>query len=138
MALPILKSTEDACKYLVTNTVVSQSLGIPVFTGIDNLDKTGPCVICYGESAQEEFPFSGVYHVTTNIMVKELAADSSVSSSLAAVIFEGCLTTNTKQILNSYSSSYNVYEYWVTDTSNREDGDAWVQEYKLEVVSVLA
>lgn len=137
MGLPILKSTEDAFKYLVTNTVVSQSLGIPVFTGIDNLDKTGPCVICYAESAVEEFPFGGVYHVSANITVKELAADSSVSSSLGAVIFEGCLTNNTQQILNSYSSSYNVYGYWITDTTDNVDGDSWIQQYKLEVVSVV-
>jgi hypothetical protein len=137
MALPILRTTEDACAWLATTASLSASFSVPVYTGINNLDKTGPCVICYAESATEDFPFSGIYHVSTNIIVKEMAADTSTGSLLATTLFEAFLNNKTKTALNSYSSSYFVYEYWVTDTSDTIEQDAWIQQFRLEVVSAL-
>jgi hypothetical protein len=140
MALPILRLTEEACASLATSAIAGSPDGITalVYTGIDNLEKSAPCVICYAESAKEDFPHSAIYNVSTNIMIKEMAYDTNKSSSLSDLIFKTFLSTVTKGTLNSYStSSYYVYEYWVEDTTNRVDGDSWIQELRLNMVSAV-
>lgn len=138
MPLPILRTTEDACAWLATTASLSASFNVPVYTGINNLDKTAPCIICYAESATEDFPFSGIYRVKTNIRIKEVASETDTSSSLATTLFEAFLNPLTKQAFNAYdSSSYFVYEYFVDTTNDSWDQDVWIQEYQLEIVSAL-
>lgn len=136
--LPILRTTENACVRLATSASLSASLGAPVYRGIDNLDKEAPCVICYAESATEDFPFSGIYNVATTVVTKEMAADTNVDTTqVANTIFSRFLDSNTIPSLNSYPSFY-VYSMWVTDTKDSWDGDTHKQEYIFNVVCALS
>ncbi len=135
--LPILRTCEEAFAYLANTASISQSLGLEVLTGIDNLDKTAPCVICFAESSTEDFPFSGIHHVRQTVMVKQMAADSSTSSSVADGIFLTFMNANTKAGLNHHPGFF-CYEYWIIDSSNKWEGDAWHQSFTFDVVSALS
>ena len=101
--------------------------------GIDNDDKIAPAVICYADGATEEFPNSGIYHVRTSIIVKELAADTDVTSSLGYYIFKSFLSGSAKTILNNYPHYY-VYDWFVENTNENTQNDAWVQTYTFNIV----
>lgn len=131
--LPILRTTENAFAALLSTA----SLGCQVLTGIDNLDKTAPVVICYAEDAKEDFPFSGIYRLSMNVVVKEMAADTNTTSSLATTVFANVLNNQTKAALNTYPGFF-CYEYFIDNTMDNWSGDAWEQHYKLEVVSALS
>ena len=109
------------------------SLNVNIYTGIDNEDKLAPCVICHAESATEDFPNSGIYHVKTSVTVKEIAADTSVTSSLGYHIFKSYLSGSTKGILNNYPHYY-VYDWFVEGVEESTSQDAWVQTYAFDVV----
>ena len=138
MALNVLRMTEKACNYVASSSLSAAGYNnIPVFNGISNSDKSGPCVICYAESANEDFPNSGIYRVVGNVIVKELAADTDVSSSVADTIFQGFLNDNIVGTLNSYSGAYYVYGFFVDGVNDEIDEDTWIQQYKFEIVSAL-
>ena len=137
MSLPILQTTELACQALATASLFSASIAGLVTTGIDNVDKTAPIVVCYAESAVEDFPYSGIYHVATTIVVKEMAYDTNViSSQLSNTIFKSFLTSSTIPTLNIYPN-YFVYNVLVTDTKDSWQGDAHKQEYILDILCGL-
>lgn len=140
MSVSILRTTENAWAALVSSASVNNSLGLTlgngIYTGIDNSDKNAPMVVCYGESATEVFPFSGIYNVKLRAIVKEMASDTTNTSSLANTIFSASLSDNTQTILNQYPGFY-CYSYWVEDTSDKTDVDAWEQEYVFNCVSAL-
>lgn len=134
----ILVATERACAALAASASVSASIDdeISIYCGIDNEEKVAPAVVISCESATEEFPNSGVWHVKTDLRVKEIAADSSTSSSLASVVFEAFLRDSTREVLSVYPG-YNCYDLIVEDTANTQEGDAWVQTVRMDIVCAL-
>ena len=145
MSLPILRTTENAFAACALSASVSASLGLTmgngIYTGIDNTDKVAPCVVCFAESATEDFPFSAIHHVKTHVVVKQMAFDQSNTSSLAdtifgAMMFDSTGSNATKTVLNRYPG-YFVYDYFIESTSDSVSDDAWIQEYVFDVVSAL-
>ena len=109
-----------------------------IFTGTDNEDKKAPAVICYAESCSEDFPFSGIWHVKTNIIVKDMAADSSPDgiNSLLGDVYSGFLTSDIEtKLTNKLASTYYVYQVVFDVNSSNTDGDAWIHTLSLDIVS---
>jgi hypothetical protein len=137
MSLPILRTTELACQALATQSLLNANVTGNVVVGIDNVDKEAPIVVCYAESATEDFPYSGIYHVATTIVCKEMAADTDITGSqLSNTIFSNFLSGSTIPVLNTYPG-YFVYGYWVTDSKDSWSGDAHIQEYMLNILCAL-
>ena len=132
----ILTTTERACANLAASASLSASLDVTIYCGLDSEEKIAPAVVITADSATEEFPNSGVWHVKTGLTVKEIAADSSFSSSLASTIFESFLNDTAKGTLNMYPG-YFVHDFFVEDTSNTQEGDAWIQTVRLDIVCAL-
>ncbi len=131
---PILKATENACAQLALTASVSASLNVNIYTGIDNETVDAPAVICFADSAREEFPNSGVWHVNTRIYIKEMAADTSVTSSLSDTIFKAFMSdVDTVTSLNLYPNYY-VYDMFSETAENGSEGDAWSQQYVFDIV----
>jgi|ERR1035437_4182467 hypothetical protein len=138
MSLPILRTTELACQALATASLFSASVAGLVVTGIDNEDKSAPLVVCYAENATEDFPYSGIYHVATTIVCKEIAFDTDViNTELSDTIFQNFLSSSTIPALNTYPG-YFVYNILVTDTKDSWQGDAHRQEYVLDILCALS
>ena len=142
MSLPILRTTEECWAGLVASASLSASIGLVrgngIYTGLDNETKVAPCVIVWAERASEyDFKDSGMWNVTLHILTKEMAADSSITSSLANNIF-GYLANESAIIpkLNNYSGYY-VYKYWNSDNHDLTNGDVLAQQYTFEVISAL-
>ena len=144
MSLPILRTTELACVALAYSASLSANLGLSIgsgiYAGIDNVDKAAPAVICYAESATEDFPFSAIHHCKTHVMVKEIAYDTPVSSSISDAVFSAFMndsgSNSTKDILNRYPGFF-CYEFFIDGTNDSTSGDAWVQEYVFDIISAL-
>ena len=138
MSLPILITTELSCKALATASLLTAGVSGLVVVGIDNVDKEAPIVVCYAENATEDFPYSGIYHVATTIVVKEMAADTNITGSkLSDTIFSNFLSSSTIPKLNTYSGYY-VYNVLITDTKDSWEGDAHKQEYVLDILCALS
>lgn len=134
--MPILLTTEQTCAMIAATASVSASLTCTVYTGLDSDEKTAPAIICSSDSAVEEVPYTGVYRVRTDIIIKENAADTTGSlGSLSNVIFEKFLTIDT----GSFSSGSNMsaYDIQVEGTDNSVEGDVWKQTLTLSIVGVL-
>lgn len=137
MSLPILKTTELACQALATASLSTAGVNGLVTTGMDNVDKVAPIVVCYAENATEDFPYSGIYHVATTIVCKEMAADTDMTGSiLSDTIFSNFLTGSTITNLNTYPG-YFVYNVLVTDTKDSWEGDTHKQEFVLDILCAL-
>ena len=137
MSLPILRTTELACKALATASLAGASVSASVATGIDNIDKEAPLVVCYAESATEDFPYSGIYHVATTIVCKEMAADTNMlTTQVSEAIFSSFITGSTITTLNTYPG-YFVYNILITDTKDSWEGDTHKQEYVLDILCAL-
>jgi hypothetical protein len=131
----VLTKTEDMIAHFLASSSLSAS-AINIYRGLGNEDKTAPALIIVAESGTEEFPNSGVWHVKTGLMVKELAADSNITSSLASSVYEVFLNnTTTKQALSG--SGYYCYDLFVEDTANSIEGDTWVQTLRMDIVCAL-
>jgi len=144
MSLPILRTTELACAALAYSASVTSGLGLTIdkgiYAGISNVDKEAPAIICFCDNATEDFPFSGISHCKTHVLVKQIAYDTSTTSSLSDTIFNAfCSGSNgvyAKDILNRYPGFF-CYEYFIEGTSDSMSGDAWVQEYVFDIISTL-
>lgn len=137
----ILIQTEQAFKSIAENAIVANNLTANVYTGINNEDKVGPAVIIYAESGNEDFPNSGIYRVMLNIRVNEIAYDTVISSSavnntISNTIYAAFLNDGAKTTVNSYPNYY-VYDFFIHDTRNGVNIDAWTQNITLEVVCAL-
>ena len=135
----VLTTTEMACA-LVAEDIVSSYGDINIYTGTDNDDKAAPAVICYAESASEDFPFSGIWHVKTNIILKEMAELDSERvtrlNSLLGDVHSAFLKPNIESTLTSKSpSNYYVYQVVFDGKNSTQDGDAWVHTLSLDIVS---
>ena len=137
MSLPILRQTELACANLATASLASAAVTASVTTGVANIDQAAPLVLCYAETATEDFPYSGIYHVSTTIVCKEMAFDTdTLATKLSDTIFSNFLTGSTVPRLNAYPNYY-VYNVLVTDTKDSMEGDAHKQEYVLDILCAL-
>jgi hypothetical protein len=131
----ILVTTERALANLIASSL-EESVNVTIYGGMDNEEKTAPACIISAEEATEEFPNSGVWHVKTNIIVKEIAADTVKDNSIAGTIFEALLSNDTKDKLN-LNSDYYVYDIITEDTLNSQEQDAWIQTLRLDVICAL-
>ncbi len=138
MSLPICKTTETACYNVATASLAAAGIsGVSVVKGLDNDDVGAPAVLLYSDSAKEHFPFSGVWEVNTHIQVKQIAYDTTLvpSASLADIIFKTFLDDCTG-LLNA-NAKYKCYDYWVSDTNEAINGDAWIEDLTLTIVGVI-
>lgn len=133
---PILVTTERACAEIAASASISASLTCTVYTGMDSDDKVAPAIICNAYDAVEDFPESGVWHVKTNIIVKEIAADTDMSSSLANTMFER-FSTITNEELSGSVSNFGVYNIQMEGCTNTQEEDSWVQTLSMDIVGVL-
>lgn len=132
----ILKTVEEAfVNYFMSSSISASTVNI--YTGTDSENKEAPALIIYameGQHVEPDLPDLGVWKVKTEFKVKEIAADSNVTSSLASDIYEVLMTgNNVKSFLNNSSSLF-CYDIFVDNTANTQDGDAWVQATTLDVV----
>jgi hypothetical protein len=137
----ILAKTERAFVDMFLSSSLTGSLTAPEFTiycGQDSEEKTAPCIVIACNQATEDFQNSGVWHVKTELKVKEIAADSNVTSSFASEVFEAFLgdTVGAKAALNRYPG-YVCHALLVEDSANNQDGDTWVQSILVDIVSTL-
>lgn len=133
---PILATTERACVEIAASASISASVDANIYTGMDNDDKVAPAVICGALDAMQDFPESGIWRVKTQIVVKEVAADTDLTSSLANVIFEK-FSTVTKEELSGSVENFSVYDIQLEGCTNSQQDDTWVQTLSLEIVGVL-
>lgn len=135
--LPILITTERACAELAASASISRSLDCTVYTGLDGEEKEAPAIICSSTNAQEDFPFSGIWHVRTDITVKENAYDTSGSLGiLSDAIFERFLTVDTGS-LSTRVPNYSVIDVIADACDNSVEGDIWKQTLSLDVICSL-
>lgn len=134
--LPILITTENALASASLATVNSASLTSNVYTGIDNEDKGAPAIICSCQSATEDFVGSGIWHIKSSVIVKEIAADTSVTSSLATTVFEKIVGLTTTQLANC-TTNFAVYDVLLEGHEQSQQSDAWVQTLNLEIIGCL-
>jgi L-rhamnose mutarotase len=137
-----LRETEECWAGLVASASLSASLSLSrgngIYTGLDNENKSAPCVIVWAEKGTEyDFRDSGMWNVTLHVLVKEMASDSSIMSNLADNVFSYLGNENVMMPqLNAYSG-YHVYKYWNSATNDLTNGDALVQQYTFDVISAL-
>lgn len=139
---PILVKTEEAVVAFATSASIAAGYtpgtNVFIYAGIDSEDLSAPAIICQATDAPEDFPFSGIYHCTTNVMVKQMAADTSGSvGTLPVNIFKAFLVDDIENRLTAIVSNYFVYQLLVKDTSNTTSGDAWSQQYQFDIVCGL-
>ena len=130
----ILVKTEDRLADFMASSSLSAS-AVNIYRGQGNEDKEAPALIIVADNATEEFAGSGIWHVKTEFRVKELASDTSVTSSLADTVFSAFLNDNTKNQLSG--SGYYCYDLFVEDTANSRDGDTWIQTVRMDIVCAL-
>lgn len=142
--VPILITTEQACVNYFTSA--SLSLGytpestVFIRTGIDNEDIKAPAVICRAASATEDFPYSGLYRVSTYITLKEMAGDTAQADigTFSNNMFQSFIKPGIETLLANSTSSYYVLQVRIEDTENEINGDAWTQQYRFEIVCGLS
>lgn len=141
--MPIMVKTEEACVKVVTDALVVAGYvpetNVFVRTGVDNEDLNAPAVICHAVEATEDFPYSGIYRVTANVAVKEMAADVNANDIgvLPDTVFHAFLVDNIEQLLGDGVFNYFVYQLRIDSTGNNTSGDAWEQTYRFEIVCAL-
>lgn len=136
MGYPILITTERACVEIAASASVSASLDVNIYNGMDDEGKAAPAIICGATDAQQEFPESGIWRVATQIITKEIAADTGKSSSLADTIFERFSTVTNEQLSGSVEG-YSVLDIQLMGYQNTVVEDTWVQTLSLEIVGSL-
>lgn len=135
--ISILRLTEKACALLAASASLAANLDATVYAGQSNEEKTAPAIICNCANGSPDYPDASVFHVRTEIHVKEMAADSNLSSSLADTIFAAFENPNTANNLTNQVSNYLVYDILQVEPSNTESGDAWVQTVTYDIVCML-
>jgi hypothetical protein len=131
----ILTATETAC----AKVAATLGNGYTVYTGVDNIDINDPAVICYAESASEDFPFSGIWHVKTSITIKQMAYDHTTGSmdSLVGTIMSGFLNGGIEAALSATGLNYAVYQVVPEPHQERTNAEAWTHTIGLDIVCVL-
>ncbi len=134
--MPILITAENALASASLDAITKANLSANIYTGMDNESKMAPAIICNCLSATEDFPESGVWHIKSSIIVKEMAFDTSTSSSLATTVFEK-ITEMTPSALAHCTSSFAVYDFFIEGTEQTQEEDAWVQKLDFEIIGSL-
>lgn len=135
----IVTITEKACS-LVLQDILNNTghKDVNVFRGINNVDKEAPALICWAENATEDFPFSGIFHMRTHIVIKAMAKDTSINNfdKLTGDVHAGFLVDNIEALLtSSIPDQYFVYQIVFDNNSSVEEGDAWVNDLSFDCVS---
>jgi len=137
MSIALLRKTEAACQLLAATASLAASLDATIYSGQDNEVKNAPAVICNCVSAAPDFPDSSVYHVRTEITVKEPAADNSLTSSLSDTIFAAFENSASATNLTNTISGLTVYDVLSAEPRNSEIGDTWIQSVSYDIVCIL-
>jgi len=126
---------ENAYTQVFTNLGIQ---GLGIYQGLDNQDKDAPCVIVSAGDVRDEAPHLSLWHVTLDITVKTMAADSDkdISDYLVEQIFETATDDNIKTALSAAVPSLVVLDIIFVSSSDDTQGDAWTQSLQLEVVCV--
>ena len=137
MSLSILRNNENAIATYLSTVVTGSALTASVTTGFNNIDKIAPIVIVYSSNSTEDFPYSGIYHVDTQIIVKEMASDINVNTTqLAYTIYNNLLSGSAIPAINTYGGYY-CYNILVKD--HREDivEDAHIHTLSIDSMCAL-
>lgn len=134
--LPILRAVETACVQVAATASINAGLDAGIYAGLNNEDKTAPAVIITAESATQDFQ-DGPYHVRTNVSVKEMAFDTSLTSSLAYNILAAFENTSSAVNLTNSVPSFQVFDVLSAEPRNSEAGDAWQQVVSYDIVCML-
>jgi hypothetical protein len=126
---------ESAYSQLITGLGIS---GLNVYTGIGNEEKEAPAAIISALSATEDFPQSGIWHVKTRILVKNIAADTEEqgADSMADTVFAACLASNVSTTLETFGG-FKIFDLFIETSEQDEAGDAWGHSINLEVICAI-
>jgi len=133
-------TTEEACAQVAATASLSSSYsGINVYTGTDNEDKAAPAIICWAQSSTEDFPLSGIWHVKTSIITKQIAITGSVGemNTFVGDIQSAFLTGSIETTLSNRVSNYFVYQVLFDSSDSSQDGDTWVHTLDLDIVCTI-
>ena len=141
--LPPNIATENACYALALSASNANGFNgiLSIYKGFNNTSKTAPCVIVSATEARNEIHNIAIYRVKTDIIIKEIASDTTASNIgyTASTIYQAFLNgNNTIQFLNNTNSgSYYVYDMMLNHIVNEEEGDAWVQTLSFDIVCAV-
>jgi hypothetical protein len=123
----------------------------PIYDGITSLTKTAPCIVCYAESAAEDFPGSGNYKVLLKVSCKSPAepdgtgAAAAAHQLLCATVFDWCKEAGLAQALTDAAAvvvngNPTVPDFCVQGATDKglsagvtPDGDSWINTIELEL-----
>lgn len=133
----VLEKCEDAWTTYLSSSISSS---INIYRGIDWVDKEGPAVICFAESADEDFPYSGVYHVRMTIHFRYPFEDSSSLASRNVITEElDRKVLGNPDLVNSLTGSttnLGIYAITFAGGSNGFAGDSWISTTGVDMVAV--
>ena len=137
----VLERCEDAwVNYLTSSMQYSLSGSVSIHKGMDWLDKDGALVVCYAENMEEDFPFSGIYHVQMSIHLRYPFEDSGsiekrnlISQDLHKTMFDNQNLINS---LTGSTTNLGIYAITFGGNSNGFAGDSWVSTTALDIVAV--
>jgi hypothetical protein len=130
--------TELAFAHCILSSSLSASV-VPfnVYHGLGHDDKAGPAVIITAVDATPDFQGAGApWHTKLELKCKEIAFDSSSSSSFASDVFDVLASDATRIFLRGYPGYY-CHDLFVQDSTVAQHEDAWVQTVTLDVICVL-
>ena len=113
---------------------------VPVYPGLSNADKAGPCVICAAQGESSEEPLhSGNYWVTMDIGVKMSAADNTAEDleALASLVESTVHVDNLDAQLNVQGQDLTVFpfafEFQSTQLAFNGDEGFWIGNIPVRV-----
>ncbi len=141
----IYTTTEAACYQIATTASLNSAYNtyrpITVYTGTGNVeDLQAPAVVCRAESATEDFPLSGLWHVRTSIICKEMAHDSTVPNmdTFIGDIQQSFLTGSIDTELSNAVPDYFVYQVLFDGLGFQPEGDAWIHTLNLDILCTIS
>ncbi len=126
---------ESAFSQLITALNVA---GLNVYTGLDNEEKEiAPAAIISAVSAREDFQGGGIWHVTTRLTVKQVAADTTISAAddISGQVFQACIEADMTAL--GALGGITILDLLLTESEQEQSGDAWQQTVNLEVIAAL-
>lgn len=130
----ILNRVENAVYNYLSGSVTTGS----IYKGIGNEEKEYPFAVVYCESAREDFIGSGIWHVTTQIMSMDYAADTTEdqADTNADTLFNQLFLTTALNSINGSGSSVHVYDIIAQNQTKTIDGDTWVSTLTCDIIAV--
>ena len=132
---------ETVIDYLIA-AIDPLELTASYYSGAGNIqDLQAPAVIVSANDGNEVYYSSNVWEMMVNISIKEMAADTNLSSVgvLAQEIGAAFVNPNREYYLNT-TGSWNFVTYQCQNLSNRHsvEGDALISELSLRIVGTLS